>query len=229
MSFSGTSNANKSQSILLNLSLSSSLLLPSTITWLSSIVNITTNALTQNWDFISDVVNRYSHVLRISKQCKHRLMFLNEYWQDLVGRFDHSRRYSGKFLQTLRAMENPKLPFDRAHRVAYGTELEQLQQVPERILAGFSRQVEPFPYQNCSILGIFHEWFGLWKIQGYRSIELIELHLEPGWNTWNMFLNESWQDLLEYEANFTYVLYLPFLFHLMVHPVLHDFVKVVIV
>ncbi len=39
----------------------------------------------------------------------------------------------------------------------------------------------------------------------HRSIELIELHLEPGWNTWNMFLNESWLDLLEYEANFTYV------------------------
>jgi hypothetical protein len=56
-----------------------------------------------------------------------------------------------------------------------------------------------------SILGFFHERFGLCKIQIRRSIELIELHMEPGWNTWNMFLNESWLDLLEYEANFTYV------------------------
>ncbi len=47
-----------------------------------------------------------------------------------------------------------------------------------------------------SILGISRERFGLWKIQIHRSIELIELHLEPGWNTWNMLLNESWQDLV---------------------------------
>ncbi len=47
-----------------------------------------------------------------------------------------------------------------------------------------------------SILGISRERFGLWKIQIRRSIELIELHLEPGWNTWNMLLNESWQDLV---------------------------------
>jgi hypothetical protein len=74
MSFSSTSNANKPQSILPNSSLSSSPLLPSTTTTASStsIVNNTTNALTQNWDFISDVVNRYSRVLRTPKQCKHR-------------------------------------------------------------------------------------------------------------------------------------------------------------
>jgi hypothetical protein len=73
MSFSSTSNANKPQSILPNSSLSSSPLLSSTTTASSSsIVNNTTNALTQNWDFISDVVNRYSRVLRTPKQCKHR-------------------------------------------------------------------------------------------------------------------------------------------------------------
>ncbi|CAF5161910.1 unnamed protein product, partial [Rotaria sp. Silwood1] len=78
MSFSSTSNANKSQSILSNTSLSSSPLLPSSTTSTtitptsSSIVNNTTNALTQNWDFISDIVNRYSRVLRTPKQCKHR-------------------------------------------------------------------------------------------------------------------------------------------------------------
>ncbi len=66
-------------------------------------------------------------------------MFLNEYWLDLVGRFDHSRGYSGKFLRTLRAMENPRLQFDRAHRVGLGTGLEHLEHVPKRILAGFSR------------------------------------------------------------------------------------------
>jgi hypothetical protein len=71
MSFSSTSNANKPQSMLPN-SLSSSPLLPSTTTVSSSIVNNTTNALTQNWDFISDIVNRYSRVLRTPKQCKHR-------------------------------------------------------------------------------------------------------------------------------------------------------------
>jgi hypothetical protein len=43
------------------------------------------------------------------------IMFLNEYGKILVGRFDHSRQYSEKFLGTLRAMENPRLPFDRAH------------------------------------------------------------------------------------------------------------------
>ncbi len=64
-------------------------------------------------------------------------------------------------------------------------------------------RLDPF----CSIWGISRERFGLWKIRGYSSIELIELDLEPGWNTWNMFLNESWLDLLEYEANFTYVFY----------------------
>ncbi|CAF2971564.1 unnamed protein product [Rotaria sp. Silwood2] len=84
MSFSSTSNANKPQSILPNSSLSSSSqLLPSSTTQTttatttspsssSSIVNNTTNALTQNWDFISDIVNRYSRVLRTPKQCKHR-------------------------------------------------------------------------------------------------------------------------------------------------------------
>ncbi|CAF0886684.1 unnamed protein product [Rotaria sordida] len=80
MSFSSTSNANKPQTILSNSSLSSSPLLPSSTTITtpssssssSSIVNNTTNALTQNWDFISDVVNRYSRVLRTPKQCKHR-------------------------------------------------------------------------------------------------------------------------------------------------------------
>jgi hypothetical protein len=76
MSFSSTSNANKPQSILPNSSLSSSPLLPSTTasssSSSSSIVNNTTNALTQNWDFISDIVNRYSRVLRTPKQCKHR-------------------------------------------------------------------------------------------------------------------------------------------------------------
>jgi hypothetical protein len=75
MSFSSTSNANKPQSILPNQSLSSSTLLPSTTASSSpstSIVNNTTNALTQNWDFISDIVNRYSRVLRTPKQCKHR-------------------------------------------------------------------------------------------------------------------------------------------------------------
>jgi hypothetical protein len=72
MSFSSTSNANKPQSMLPNSSLSSSPLLPSTTTVSSSIVNNTTNALTQNWDFISDIVNRYSRVLRTPKQCKHR-------------------------------------------------------------------------------------------------------------------------------------------------------------
>lgn len=78
MSFSSTSNANKSQSILPNTPLSSSPLLPSTTTTSpssassTSIVNNTTNALTQNWDFISDIVNRNSRVLRTPKQCKHR-------------------------------------------------------------------------------------------------------------------------------------------------------------
>ncbi len=65
-------------------------------------------------------------------------MFLNEYGKILVGRFDHSRQYSGKFLGTLRAMENLRLPFDRAHRVGLKTGLEHLEHVPERILAGFS-------------------------------------------------------------------------------------------
>ncbi len=68
-------------------------------------------------------------------------MFLNEYEKVLVGRCDHSRRYSGKFSRTLRAMENPKLPFDRAHRVGLGTGLEHLEHVPERIWEGFSRWV----------------------------------------------------------------------------------------
>ena len=76
MSFSSTSNANKPQSMLPNSSLSSSPLLPSTTpsssSSSSSIVNNTTNALAQNWDFISDIVNRYSRVLRTPKQCKHR-------------------------------------------------------------------------------------------------------------------------------------------------------------
>lgn len=79
MSFSSTANANKPQSLLPNAALSSSpsALLPSTTissssASSSSIVNNTTNALTQNWDFISDIVNRYSRILRTPKQCKHR-------------------------------------------------------------------------------------------------------------------------------------------------------------
>jgi len=85
MSFSSTSNANKPQSILPNTSLTTSPLLPSTTitspssstviaapSSSSSMVNNTTNALTQNWDFISDIVNHYSRVLRTPKQCKHR-------------------------------------------------------------------------------------------------------------------------------------------------------------
>ncbi|CAF4708105.1 unnamed protein product, partial [Rotaria magnacalcarata] len=65
--------------MLSNSSLSASPLLPSSAATAttassssSSIVNNTTNALTQNWDFISDIVNRYSRVLRTPKQCKHR-------------------------------------------------------------------------------------------------------------------------------------------------------------
>ncbi len=65
-------------------------------------------------------------------------MFLNEYGKILVGRLDHSRGDSGKFSRRLRAMENPRLSFDRAHRVGLGTALEHLEHVPERILAGFS-------------------------------------------------------------------------------------------
>ena len=75
MSFSSTANANKPQPMSSNTSLSSSSLLPSTMpssSASSSMVNNTTNALTQNWDFISDNVNRYSRVLRTPKQCKHR-------------------------------------------------------------------------------------------------------------------------------------------------------------
>lgn len=75
MSFSSTSNANKPQSILPNTSLSTSPLLPTATSPSSSstsIVNNTTNALTQNWDFISDIVNRNSRILRTPKQCKHR-------------------------------------------------------------------------------------------------------------------------------------------------------------
>ncbi|CAF4595936.1 unnamed protein product, partial [Rotaria sp. Silwood2] len=37
-------------------------------------------------------------------------------------------------------------------------------------------------------------------------IELVEFYLEPGWNTWNTFLDEYGKVLLEYGANFTYVL-----------------------
>lgn len=81
MSFSSTANANKTQPMLPNPNLSTSPLLQSATTTStaamasspsSSIVNNTTNALTQNWDFISDIVNRYSRVLRTPKQCKHR-------------------------------------------------------------------------------------------------------------------------------------------------------------
>ena len=70
ISYSSTSNANKPPMMLPN---PSSTLLPSTTTLSSSsTVNNTTNALTQNWDFISDIVNRYSRILRTPKQCKHR-------------------------------------------------------------------------------------------------------------------------------------------------------------
>jgi hypothetical protein len=31
--------------------------------------------------------------------------------------------------------------------------------------------------------------------------------LEPGWNSWNIFLNEYGKVLLEYGANFTYVIF----------------------
>lgn len=77
ISFSSTANANKPQTMLPNSSSSSSSsLLPSSTALSSSpsssMVNNTTNALTQNWDFISDIVNRYSRVLRTPKQCKHR-------------------------------------------------------------------------------------------------------------------------------------------------------------
>ena len=67
ISCSSTSNANKPQSTTPTSSLTSSPLLPST-----TLVNNTTHSLIQNWDFISDVVNRYSRILRTPKQCKHR-------------------------------------------------------------------------------------------------------------------------------------------------------------
>ena len=70
---SSTSTTNKPQAMLSN---AGSSLMPSSNPLASSpsssMVNNTTNALTQNWDFISDIVNRYSRVLRTPKQCKHR-------------------------------------------------------------------------------------------------------------------------------------------------------------
>jgi hypothetical protein len=65
--------------------------------------------------------------------------FQNGYEKVLIGRFDRFRWYSGEFLRMLRDMENPRLPFDRAHRVRLATGLEHLEHVPERMLAGFSR------------------------------------------------------------------------------------------
>ncbi len=47
--------------------------------------------------------------------------------------------------------------------------------------------------------------FELWEIQVHQSIGLIELYLEPGWNTWNTYTNEYGKVILEYGANFTYV------------------------
>jgi hypothetical protein len=44
------------------------------------------------------------------------------------------------------------IPIYRAHRVGLGTGLEHLEHVPKRILAGFSREVGPFP-------GVFWEIF----------------------------------------------------------------------
>lgn len=72
-SLTNPSMASKIQTMLPN---STGPLLPPTAALASSpipsMVNNTTNALTQNWDFISDLVNRYSRVLRTPKQCKHR-------------------------------------------------------------------------------------------------------------------------------------------------------------
>ena len=47
-------------------------------------------------------------------------------------------QYLEIFLRTVWVMENPKLPFDRAHRVALGTGLEQLEHVLGRIREGIT-------------------------------------------------------------------------------------------
>jgi hypothetical protein len=43
---------------------------------------------------------------------------------------------------------------------------------------------------QTTISQLLDEAYGLWTICLYQWIELIELYLEPGWNSWNRFLDE---------------------------------------
>jgi hypothetical protein len=101
-------------------------------------------------------------------------------------------------------MENPKIPVLIA---LIHLHLDQVQGVlkrdPRRIEAGFALLGYNDLYEYTSVLEFLSIWYEARKIQSYRCIELIGLHLEPGWNSWDMFLNEYGKDLLEYGANFT--------------------------
>ena len=82
------------------------------------------------------------------------------------------------------------MPSDKARLVTSGTGLERLEHLPERIWDGFNNENAGFWYKNLSIWGFIGIHSGILKIRTYHRIELVRLHLEPGWNAWNILLNE---------------------------------------
>ena len=98
------------------------------------------------------------------------------------------------------------MPSDRARLVTPGTGPERLEHLAERIWDDFNNGNPCFPWKNRSIWGFIGIHFGISKIRTYHRIELVFLHLEPGWNARNTFLNEYGTVLFEYGANFTYVI-----------------------
>ena len=93
----------------------------------------------------------------------------------------------------VRAIENPTLPIDRAHRVLLWGALGQAGQLWGRILAGFTNPRVRFSYEEPGILGVLHECFELSKIQRDQSIELIEFYFVVAWGSSGA---ESWLNLL---------------------------------
>ena len=69
-------------------------------------------------------------------------------------------------------------------------------QVWGRILAGFTNLRVRFSSKDPGILGFFHDWFELSKIQRDQSIELVEFYVGVLWGRCGSSGADSWLDLL---------------------------------
>ena len=82
------------------------------------------------------------------------------------------------------------MPSDRARPVTPGTGLERLERHPERIWDGFRNGNPCFRQKFPSTWGFIGKHLGMSQIRTCHRMELVRIHLEPGWNASDTLLNE---------------------------------------